>query len=151
MNFMTQWEPRRELNRLTNEMDRLLGELTGRTSGQESVVTAGWAPAVDIRETKNAIEITAELPGMDPADIEVTVENGVLSIRGQRTFEKSTEDATYHRMERGYGMFERRFSLPRSVDAGHIDAKFRHGLLTLTVPKREEAMPRSVKVNVESR
>ncbi len=151
MDFITSFEPRRELSRLTTEMDRLFGELMGRRAGQDSVLTASWAPAVDIRETKDAIEVTAELPGMNPEDVEVTVENGVLSIRGQRVFEKSTEDTTYHRMERGYGVFERRFSLPRSANAERIDAKFKHGLLTLTVPKREEAKPRSVKVNVESR
>ncbi len=150
MDFITQWEPRRDLGRFTNEMERLFGDLMGRRTGQDPVATAAWAPAVDIRETKDILEVTVELPGIDPKSVEVTVDNGVLSIRGERTVEKSTEDTVYHRVERAYGAFERRFALPRSVDPDRIQASYRHGLLLLGVPKREEAKPRSVKVTIES-
>ncbi len=150
MDFMTQWEPRRELSRLTNEMERLFGDMIGRRPGQEQVATAAWAPPVDIRETKEALELTVELPGIDPQNVEVTVDNGVLSIRGERTVEKAAEDSVYHRVERSYGAFERRFALPRSVDPERVQASYRHGLMVLTVPKREEAKPRSVKVKIES-
>lgn len=150
MDFITGWEPRRELGRLTNEMERLFGDIMGRRTGQEPVATAAWAPPVDIRETKEMLEVTVELPGIDPDNVEVTVDNGVLNIRGERAVEKGAEDTVYHRVERAYGTFERRFALPRSVDPERIQANYRHGLLVLTVPKRDEAKPRSVKVNIES-
>ena len=149
MDFMTQWEPRRELGRLSNEMERLFGDLIGRRTGQDPVATSAWAPLVDIRETKDALELTVELPGIDPEAVDVTVDNGVLTIRGERSGEKSVEDVVYHRVERAFGVFERRFALPRSVDPDRIQASYRHGVLVLTVPKRDEAKPRSVKVKVE--
>jgi HSP20 family protein len=106
-------------------------------------------PAVDIRESKDAFEVTAELPGIDPKDVDVSVQENTLTIRGERRREEVKEAETVHRVEREHGVFERSFSLPRSADADKIQAKYHDGVLSLNVPKREEAKPKSLKINVE--
>jgi HSP20 family protein len=105
---------------------------------------------VNILEKKDAIVITADLPGLKGEDVDVTVDNGVLTIRGERRLEEVSEGETYHRVERVYGVFERTFTLPNSVDVARIDAKFRNGEMVVTLPKREESKPRAVKVAIES-
>jgi len=105
---------------------------------------------VDIKESKDAIHISADLPGFKADDVEVTVENGVLSIRGERKFEEASEGESYHRVERSYGVFERTFSLPTSVDAGKVEARFKDGEMKIVLPRREESKPRSIKVKVET-
>ncbi len=155
MTMLTRWEPMREMANLTDRMNRLFDELWRRPlavrGSDEEVLSGTWMPAVDIRETRDALELTAELPGVDPKDVDVTVENGVLTIHGERKFEKEEEGQTYHRVERVYGTFERSFTLPNSVDADKIKATYKNGLLILTVPKREEAKPKPVKIAVESK
>jgi HSP20 family protein len=108
--------------------------------------TQGWTPAVDIRETDDGFELTAELPGLGKEDIEVSVDNGVLTLRGERTLDESTSKDSFRRVERAYGSFERSFSLPTGIDAGKVEARFDHGLLTLNVPKAETAKARTIKV-----
>lgn len=107
-----------------------------------------WVPAVDVRETKDAIEVVAELPGMRSDDVEVNVENNVLTISGEKKQEvtEGTPESEYHLVERRCGRFERSFTLPRSVDADKIAARFEHGLLTVTLPKAEAAKPRRVEI-----
>jgi HSP20 family protein len=107
-----------------------------------------WAPAVDVRETRDAIEVIAELPGMRSDDVEVNVENNVLTIAGEKKQEvtEGTPESEYHLVERRCGRFERSFTLPRSVDAEKIGARFEHGLLTVTLPKAEAAKPRRVEI-----
>lgn len=151
MRSMTRWEPTGNLGTFSQQMDRLFDEMLGRSvrSRGEGPLRGSWAPAVNIKEKADAIEITADLPGLKPEDVEVTVEDGVLAIKGERKVESSEEGETFHRVERVYGMFERSFSLPTSVDPTRIEAHFKQGVMTLTLPKREESKPRSVSIKVE--
>ena len=112
-------------------------------------VRGSWTPAVDILERSDHIEILTDLPGFKADDVEVTVEDGVLTIRGERKFEEASEGETYHKVERSYGIFERTFTLPNSVDLGKIEARFADGEMRVVLPKREETKPRSVKVEIE--
>jgi HSP20 family protein len=135
-------------------MDRMFNEMMGRglrRCADESGVRGSWAPSVDILEKKDGIEVRADLPGFKAEDVDVTVENGVLTIRGERKFEEASEGETYHRVERSYGLFERTFTLPNSVDVNRIEARFKDGEMQVVLPKREESKPRSVKVKVESK
>ena len=152
MTTIVRWDPLKEMTTLQHRMNRVFEETWGRTRrAEEDYVTGSWMPAVDVRETKEAVEIQAELPGIDPKDVNVSVEGGVLTIKGSRQFEKATEGETYHRVERAYGSFERSFTLPTNVDPEKINAAFRQGLLLLTLPKREEAKPKAISIKVEGK
>ena len=153
MALLTRWNPANEMASLTDRMERLFSEMSGRgfiRGGEERPLRGAWVPAVNIVEREDAIVISADLPGMRPEDVEVTVEQGTLSIRGERKLEEKKEGETYHRVERLYGLFERTFSLPNTIDTEKIEARFRNGEMHLTLPKREESKPRSVKIKVES-
>jgi HSP20 family protein len=106
-----------------------------------------WAPAVDIIEDEHAITIKAELPGIDAKDISVTVDNNVLTLKGERHVEKEARKENFHRMERAYGVFARSFALPAHVDASKVAANFKHGLLTVTLPRAEASKSRSIEIN----
>jgi len=150
MTRIVRWDPFKEMTTLQDRMNRLFEDAWGRPRrADEDFITGSWLPPVDVRETKDTLEITAELPGMEPTDVEVAVENGVLTIKGARQFEKATEGETYHRVERSYGAFERSFTLPTNVDPERIQAVYRNGVLGLTLPKREEAKPRSISIKVQ--
>jgi HSP20 family protein len=143
----------RELSRLRDDMDRIFEDwprFLGRRPGEEGLRGA-WMPAVDIRESKDAIEVKAELPGIDARDVDVSVQENMLTIRGERRREEVKDDETMHRVEREYGVFERSFTLPRSADAEKIAASYKDGVLSLTVPKREEARPKAIKVDVNAK
>ncbi len=148
MTKIATWDPYREFARLTEEMNRLTGDLLGQRSERESLRGA-WVPAVDILENEDAIVIRTDLPGLTADDVDVTVDNGVLMIRGERKFEDASDGETYHRVERVYGQFERAFQLPRTVDPAKIKARFTNGVLELTLSKREESRPRTIKVDVK--
>jgi HSP20 family protein len=153
MRTLTRWEPINDIGSLSQRMDRMFEELMGRGLrrwAEDDRVRGSWSPAVNILERKDAIVITADLPGLKAEDVDVTVDNSVLTVRGERRLEEASEGETYHRVERVYGVFERTFTLPNSVDVSRIDAKFRNGEMVVTLPKREESKPRAVKVAVES-
>jgi HSP20 family protein len=153
MRTLTRWEPINDISNLSQRMDRMLEELMGRglrRFAEDDRVRGSWSPAVNILEKKDAIVITADLPGLKGEDVDITVDNGVLTIRGERRLEEVSDGETYHRVERVYGVFERTFTLPNSVDVNRIDAKFRNGEMVVTLPKREESKPRAVKVAIES-
>jgi HSP20 family protein len=153
MRTLTRWEPINDITNLSQRMDRMFEELLGRglrRFDEADRLRGSWSPAVNILEKKDAIVITADLPGLKAEDVDVTVDNGVLTIRGERRLEEVSEGETYHRVERVYGVFERTFTLPNSVDINAIDAKFRNGEMVVTLPKREESKPRAVKVAIES-
>ena len=120
-----------------------------RNQAEESALTT-WAPAVDIYETPNELVVKADLPDVNEKDIDVRVENNLLTIRGERKFEKSVSEENYLRVERTYGAFSRSFSLPNTVNAEAIGAEYKNGVLTVTLPKREESKPRQVKVTVNA-
>ncbi len=154
MRGLTRWEPVSDIQTVSQRMDRLFDELMGRglrRAVDEGGVRGSWVPAVDILEQKDGIVIRADLPGFSGADVDVTVDNGVLTIRGERRLEQASEGETYHRVERSYGLFERTFTLPNSVDVSKIEARFVNGEMHIHLPKREESKPRSVKIKVESK
>ena len=152
MPTIVRWDPYKEVSGLQNRMNRLFDDVWGRgRRADEEFISGGWVPPVDVRETKETLEISAELPGIDPSAVEVSVEGGVLTLKGARNFEKATEGETYHRVERAYGAFERSFTLPTNVDAERIQAAYRQGVLYLTVPKREEAKPKAIAIKIEGK
>jgi|SRR5271168_726753 len=131
---------------LQDQVTRLFNDAFERT-GQESSLTA-WAPPVDIYENEHELVVKADLPDINPKDLDVRVENNILSIRGERKFEKQVNEDNYLRVERAYGSFSRSFSLANTVNPDGIKAEYQNGVLTLVVPKREEAKPKQIKVSV---
>jgi HSP20 family protein len=118
---------------------------TGRGEEKE-MVASSWAPSVDIYETENELILSAEVPGIEEKDIEIKVEDSTLTIRGERKFEKETKEENYHRIERSYGSFSRSFTLPNYVDQDKIQAEHENGVLKITMPKKMELKPRTVKI-----
>ena len=129
-------------------MSRLFRDAFSSQLGETELSTRSWAPPVDIYETEDAIVLKAELPGVDPKDVEVRVEDNTLFLKGERKFEKEVKEQNYHRVERSYGSFARSFSLPNSISTDKVKAEFKDGMLTLTMPKREEAKPKTIKIDV---
>jgi HSP20 family protein len=117
---------------------------------QQPVTGRPWTPSVDILETENELILKADLPEVKLEDIAINLENGVLSLKGERKFEHKEQKGGYHRMERSYGAFARNFAIPESVDVEKVLAAFKDGVLTITLPKKELAKPRAIKVNVAS-
>lgn len=138
---LVRYEPWSLLNQLSKELDRSF-----RGNENSDVATSDWTPAVDIKEKDDAFVIVADIPGVDPKDIDVHMENGVLSIKGERESEKKEEKEGYKRVERSYGSFYRRFSMPETADASKINAKSRNGVLEITIPKLEKEQPRKIEV-----
>ena len=149
MSTLIRWEPTRELTTLRDRMDRLFSEAVGRGwGGEEGLTTGVWMPAVDVFETNDSIVLKADLPDVNKDEVDIFVQNNTLTIRGERKREKEVSEKDFYRMERSYGSFARSFSLPPTVDAEKIDAAFTNGVLTLTLPKREESKPKQIKVKV---
>jgi HSP20 family protein len=146
MTTIARLEPFRGLATFHDQFNRLFNE-SFRNGSEESALTS-WAPSVDIYETPNELVVKADLPDVNEKEIDVRVENNLLTIRGERKFEKSVSEENYLRVERTYGSFSRSFSLPNTVNAEAIAANYKNGVLTVTLPKREESKPRQVKVNV---
>ena len=144
MNMM-RYEPWTLMGQLQNEMSRLFDPRITKTT-EDNVVTSDWTPAVDIKEETGRFLIAADLPGVDPKDVDVHMENGLLTLRGQRNFESSEEKDGYKRVERVRGSFYRRFSLPDTADAERISAKCSNGVLEIIIPKHEKVMPRKIAV-----
>jgi HSP20 family protein len=115
--------------------------------GNEEVSNRAWIPPVDIQETEDAYRLTAELPGLTKDDINITLENNVLRLTGERKLEKDVKKESYQRVERTYGTFARSFSLPHQVDGDKVEAAFKDGVLTITVPKAEQAKPRKISIS----
>lgn len=133
------------LRRLDSMLDEMLGGLAsgGRENG---TITSAWTPACDVFEEKDGIKIVAELPGVRPADVKLSVENNMLTIRGEKRQEAEEKAERVHRYERTYGVFERTFALPNTVDVERIDAHYDAGLLTVVLPKAERARPREIQI-----
>lgn len=131
-----------------SEMKQFLNQfLTPDSDDQSNVVTSQWQPRVDIKEETRRFVIAADIPGVDPKDIEIQMEKGVLSIKGERTIESKTEEANFTRVERTYGSFYRRFALPDTADADKISASGAHGVLEIVIPKKAETTPRRIAIN----
>lgn len=142
---VTRYEPWSLLNQLQREMDNLI-----RRDGDTTSPVSDWTPAVDIAETENAFVLHADVPGVKPEDIEINMENNVLTLSGKRDYESTEEKNGYKRVERVRGKFYRRFSLPNSVDGEKISAKTANGVLEINIPKQTKVLPRKIAVQVES-
>lgn len=147
---IVRWEPFRDLVTLQDRMNRLFDESVGRfRSGDETMDAGVWSPAVDIYETEQDIVLKAELPEVNQNDIDIRLENNTLTLKGERKFERETQQENYHRVERSYGAFSRSFTLPSTVDQDKIKAEYKDGILKVTLPKREETKPKQIKVSVD--
>jgi HSP20 family protein len=127
-------------------MNRLFDDAGRGWRADEPAATTSWSPSVDIFETEGDIVVKAELPGMDRKDITLHLENNVLTLRGERKFEKETKEENYHRIERSYGNFSRSFSIPTTVDEEKIRADYKDGVLKIILPKKEQAKPKQIKI-----
>ena len=141
--------PFREFERVRRQMDRLWdsfleGGLRRRGEGEVE-----WLPSLDVAETKNELVVKAEVPGMDPKDIDISLSDGVLTIRGEKRQEKEEKEADYHLVERSYGSFTRSVQLPREVQSDKISASYKNGILKIALPKSEEARKKEIKIKVE--
>ncbi len=134
------------LRRLNRVLDETFGALPW--NDENGTITSAWLPPVDIFEDHDGLKMVAELPGVRPEDVKLSIENGVLTIRGEKKQVAEEESERVHRYERSYGVFERSFALPSTVDADKIQAAYSHGVLTVTVPKAERARPREIAIKV---
>lgn len=139
-------EPFFGLSSVDSQFSRLLNDFFARPAQESNLTT--WAPAVDIYETEHELVVKGDLPDVKPEDLDIRVENNILTIRGDRKFEKKVDEKNYLRVERSYGSFSRSFSLANTVNTEAIKADYQNGVLTLTIPKREEAKPKQIRVSV---
>lgn len=148
MNALTKWNPFRELEEMQNRLSSFFGRTPLRGLGEESMTVSEWTPLVDITEDDKEYLIKAELPEVKKEDVKVTVEDGVLTITGERKFEKEEKGKKYHRIERAYGSFMRSFTLPEAAAGDKVSAEFKDGVLKVHLPKSPEAKPKSIDVKV---
>ena len=148
MNYITRFRPWAGQHPQHNEFQRMIDRFFAdyENADQSDVVTSQWAPRVDIREEDKRFVIEADIPGVDPKDIEVHMDKGILSIRGERKSEQEVDEGNYTRVERSRGVLHRRFALPDSADPEGISAKGRHGVLEISIPKRPETTPRKIEI-----
>ncbi len=147
MTVLTRWNPYRELESLQNRMSRLFEEQYGDRR-EEALTSGAFVPPVDIYEDQHGIQLKLEVPGIDQKDLNINVENNILTISGERKFEQEQKEENFHRIERRYGSFTRSFTLPNTVDTGKITADYNSGVLSIRLVKREEAKPKQIKVNI---
>lgn len=145
MNQVTRWDPFRDLLGIQTDMTRLFDRAYGGTGGS----TQGWVPPLDVAETGDAYRVIVELPGFGADQVDVTVSDGTLTIRGERKFYDDVAEESFHRVERRFGAFQRSISLPSQVQADRIAATFNNGVLTIEVPKAEAVKPRRIQVKAE--
>jgi HSP20 family protein len=143
---VVRYDPFRELRSLQDEMTRLFSGVAPTSFNREEMLNGAWAPNVDIFENKDTLVLEAELPGMTRDDFDLSIENNVITLKGERKFEKKSEGDNYHRVERSYGAFTRSFTLPQTVSAEGAKAEFKNGVLQVTLPKREEVKARKIEV-----
>lgn len=143
------WDPVRDLLSIQNEMTRLFGRALG-DNGEEAEVQGGWAPEIDVRHANDRFSVFVELPGLTAEEVEITVEDGVLSISGERKFYPGESEDAFLRVERRYGRFGRRIALPPHSDSSRIEAAMSNGVLRIDVPKSEEAKPKRIEVRAQS-
>jgi HSP20 family protein len=155
MTTLNRWDPFRELTTLQDRVNRLFHDAWGPISGvpatrggEESLLGGSFAPPVDVYEDEQQIVLKMEVPGIDQKDIDIQIENNVLTIRGERKLEKEEKEENFQRIERRYGSFTRAFTLPTSVDPEKVSAEYVNGLLKISLAKREEAKPKQIKVAI---
>jgi HSP20 family protein len=149
MTLITRWDPFREMSTLQDRMNRLFSDQLGAITHDEAL-TGAFVPPVDVYEDENSIQVRLEVPGIDEKDIDIRLENNVLTIRGERKFEKDEKEENFHRVERRYGSFTRSFTLPATVNPEDVQAEYDRGVLKIHLAKRAEAKPKQIKVNINS-
>jgi HSP20 family protein len=147
MTVLTRWDPFREFTTLQDRMNRLFQQSYG-DGREENLTTSTFAPPVDVYEDEHNVTLKIEVPGIDEKDLEIQVENNTLTVHGERKFEKEEKEENYRRVERQYGSFTRSFTLPATVDADQVKADYDKGVLKISLPKKPEAKPKQIKVNV---
>jgi HSP20 family protein len=148
MTLLTRWDPIREFASLQDRMNRIYRDSYGERD--ESLTNTSFAPAVDVYEDEHSVTLKIEVPGIDEKDIDVRIENNTLTVHGERKFEKEEKEENFRRVERQYGSFTRSFTLPTTVDAEKVSANYEKGVLKVALPKKAEAKPKQIKVNVGS-
>jgi HSP20 family protein len=145
---VSRWDPFQDLLAIQDEMNQLFGRAVGQGPGRSQGQSGErmWAPALDISERKDAYVVTVEVPGIKAEDLDITLEDGLLTIQGERRFTQETTEQQFHRVERRYGSFRRSITLPTQVQAEQIEASFEDGVLEVIVPKAEEAKPKKISV-----
>ncbi|MGH9381392.1 MAG: Hsp20/alpha crystallin family protein [Thermoanaerobaculia bacterium] len=144
---LTRWNPA-DLwsSRIHRLFDQAFNDFLSPLTASEEVSDRAWIPAVDVHEADDTLTVTAELPGLRKQDVDITLEDNVLKLSGERRFEKDEKRESYHRIERAYGRFSRSFTLPRNVDRSRVEAQFENGLLKIVLPKSEEARARKIDI-----
>src|SRR5262245_30407476 len=148
MTVLTRWDPFREYTTLQDRMNRLFRD--SFSEGQEALTTSTFAPPVDVYEDEHNVTLKIEVPGINEKDVDVRIENNVLTVHGERKFEKDEKEENYRRVERHYGSFTRTFTLPTTIDAENVTATYDRGVLQVRLAKRAEAKPKQIKINVGS-
>ena len=146
MTVLTRFEPFREFSTLQDRINRVFRE--SAATQDDSLTTSSFAPAVDVYEDEHKVTLKIEVPGIDEKDIDVRVENNTLTVHGERKIEKEEKEENYRRVERQYGSFTRTFTLPQTVDTENVSATYEKGVLKISLPKKAEAKPKQIKVNV---
>ncbi|GIU99316.1 MAG: molecular chaperone [Actinomycetota bacterium] len=146
MRDIVRWDPFRDLVSIQDELNRLFDRTFRGFEPLRPSAAGTWMPAMDVYETEDKLVAKVELPGIDPEDVEVAVEDGTLTISGKREFSSEVKEENYHRIERRYGAFSRAITLPPTVDTEKVEARFDKGVLTVEVPKTEKAKPKKIKV-----
>lgn len=149
MTLITRWDPFREMSTLQERMNRLFSDQLGAITHDEAL-TGNFVPPVDVYEDENSIQVRLEVPGIEEKDIDIRLENNVLTVRGERKFEKEEKEENFHRVERRYGTFTRSFTLPSTVNSEDVQADYDKGVLKIRLAKRAEAKPKQIKVNINS-
>lgn len=149
MTLITRWDPFREMSTLQERMNRLFNDQLGAMTHDEAL-TGNFVPPVDVYEDENSIQVRLEVPGIEEKDIDIRLENNVLTVRGERKFEKEEKEENFHRIERRYGSFTRSFTLPSTVNSEDVQADYEKGVLKIRIAKRAEAKPKQIKVNINS-
>jgi HSP20 family protein len=148
MTVLTRFEPFREVATLQDRMNRLFRESFNQAGQEESLTNTSFAPAVDVYEDEHNVTLKIEVPGIDEKDIDVRLENNTLTVHGERKIEKEEKEENYRRVERQYGSFTRTFTLPTTVDSEKVSANYDKGVLKIALPKKAEAKPKQIKVNI---
>jgi HSP20 family protein len=147
MTVLTRWDPFREFTTLQDRMNRLFQQSFGE-GREESLTTGAFAPAVDVYEDEHNVTLKIEIPGIDEKELDIRVENNILTVHGERKFEKEEKEENYRRIERQYGSFTRSFTLPNTVDPDSVQANYDKGVLKIRLAKKAEAKPKQIKVNI---
>jgi HSP20 family protein len=148
MTVLTRFEPFREVATLQDRMNRLFRESFNQAGQDEALTNSSFAPAVDVYEDEHTVTLKIEVPGIDEKDIDVRLENNTLTVHGERKIEKEEKEENYRRVERHYGSFTRTFTLPTTVDSEKVSATYDKGVLKIALPKKAEAKPKQIKVNI---